>query len=591
LQRRLAAILAADVAGYTALMGADEAGTLARLTSLRREFIEPLITENRGRVVKVMGDGLLVEFASVVDAVTCALTWQDGVTQREVVNEKDKRLQFRIGINLGDVIVEGDDIHGDGVNIATRLEGKAKPGGICLSSDAYRQAKGKVDAEFEDLGEQSLKNVAEPVSIYRISGRHSDNDTISPGQETSSASSSDKPSIAILPFTNMSGDPEQEYFSDGITEDIITELSRFRSLLVVARHSSFAFKGQNVDVKTIGRKLGVRYVVEGSVRRAGKRVRVTSQLVDTASGNHVWADRYDRDLEDIFEIQDELVRTIVATVGGRIEAADKSRASRLKDTSVPAYDLCLRAQALQDKNTKEAYEEAEQYLRKAIETDTHMAQAYHQLSLVKFWQWFVHWAENPKEACAEAFQLAQKALALDESDGLLHAHLSMLHIYRHEFSEAGSRIEQALRLNPNDTKVLGLYGEYLIAVGEPVKAIELFDTLSSLNPLQPEWITRLKAVAFMTAGQEEVAISLLKSLRSPTSLARGWLTACLANAGHLEEAHEMLQEFLRLAEQEMASFPGRSLAAWSVAWHGVPCQNEEHAERFFEGLRKAGMHE
>ena len=433
--------------------------------------------------------------------------------------------------------------------------------------------------------------MAEPVPIYRIARRRSDNDAIPSDLETNAPSSSDRPSIAVLPFTNMSGDPEQEYFSDGITEDIITELSRFRSLLVVARHSSFAFKGQNVDIKTIGRKLGVRYVVEGSVRKAGKRVRVTSQLVETASGNHVWADRYDRDLEDIFEIQDELVRTIVATVGGRIEAADKSRASRLKDSSVPAYELCLRAQALQDKNTKEAYKEAEQYLRKAIETDTHMAQAYHQLSLVKFWQWFVHWAGNPEEASAEAFQLAQKAVALDESDGLLHAHLSMLHIYRHEFSEAGSRIEQALRLNPNDTKVLGLYGEYLIAVGEPVKAIELFDTLSRLNPMQPEWITRLKAVAYMTAGQDDVAISLLKSLRSPTSLARGWLTACLANAGHLEEAREMLQEFLRFAEQEMAAFPGRSLAAWRVAWHGVPCQIEEHAERFFEGLRKAGLHE
>ena len=589
MERRLAAILAADVVGYTRLMGDDEAGTLHSLTALREGTLEPLIAEHRGRIVKLMGDGVLVEFSSVVDAVSCAVAWQMAVSELEDRGDDDIQLQFRIGINLGDVIVEGDDIHGDGVNIAARLESLAEPGSICLSGDAYRQVKGKVDAEFEDLGEQDLKNVADPIRIYRIAGGRSSSAAVSPAKDTLSLP--DKPSIAVLPFTNMSGDPEQEYFSDGITEDIITELSRFRSLLVVSRHSSFAFKGQNADVKSIGRELSVRYVVEGSVRRAGNRIRVTSQLVEAASGNHVWAERYDRELEDIFEIQDDLVRTIVSTVGGRIEAADKSRASRLKNSSVPAYELCLRAQALQDSNTKEAYEEAEHCLRQAIEIDPHMAQVYHQLSLIKFWQWFLHWSENPEETHAEAFQLARKALALDDTDGMVHAHLSMLHIYRREFDEAGHRIEQALRLNPNDTKVLGLYGEHLIAVGESTKAIELFDSLTRLNPLQPAWITRLKAIAYMTAGRYEDAISLLKSLASPTNLSRGWLTASLANVGRLDEAQEMLEEFLSVAEREMVVSPGRSLAAWKSAWRGIPYKNPEDDERFFEGLRKAGLQE
>jgi len=289
--RRLAAILAADVVGYTRLMGADETGTLRRLIELRLQVLEPLIAEHHGRVVKLIGDGLLVEFASVVDALTCALAWQTAVMERQGEVDEDKQLKFRIGINLGDVIVEGDDIHGDGVNIAARLESLADPDEIWLSGDVYRYAKGKVRAEFEDMGERDLKNVAEPVRIYRIAQGRSG--TVASAATTKTLHSAEKPSVAVLPFNNMSGDPEQDYFSDGITEDIITELSRFRELFIIARNSSFSYKGKSTKVQEIGKDLGVTYIVEGSVRKAGNRVRITAQLVEAVSGNHIWAERYD----------------------------------------------------------------------------------------------------------------------------------------------------------------------------------------------------------------------------------------------------------------------------------------------------------
>ena len=367
MERRLAAILAADVAGYTALMGADEAGTLGRLTDLRREFLEPLIADHHGRIVKLMGDGLLVEFTSVVDAVLCALAWQKGV------DDRDKGLQFRIGVNLGDVIVEGDDIHGDGVNIAARLEGLAEPGGTCLSGDAFRQVRGKVEAQFEDLGERDLKNVAEPVRVYRIAGEQPS--TIATSPTTKLPSLPDKPSIAVLPFVNMSEDPEQEIFSDGITEDIITELSRFRSLFVIARNSSFSYKGQSPKVQDVGRELGVKYVVEGSVRKAGNRVRITAQVVDATSGNHLWAERYDREPADIFALQDEITQTIVGAVEPELSAAEREQAVRTPPESLDAWETYQRGLWYLWGLTKDGLAEAQHLLRRAQELDPGFATA------------------------------------------------------------------------------------------------------------------------------------------------------------------------------------------------------------------------
>ena len=307
-ERRLAAILAADVVGYSQLMGADEAGTLARLQALRAEAVDPAIAEHNGRMVKLMGDGALVEFGSVVDAVECAVEIQHAVAEAAGEMAADQRIVFRIGVNLGDVIVEGDDIYGDGVNVASRLQEIAEPGGVCISGSVFEQIKGKLDAAFDDMGAQDVKNIAEPVRAYRWA--HA---VAGPAREAPLALP-DKPSLAVLAFDNLSGDPEQEYFSNGIAEDIITELSKYRSLFVIARNSSFEFKGRAVNVRTIGRELGVQYIVEGSVRRAGKRVRITAQLVEAATGNHVWAERYDRDLEDIFAVQDEVTRAIVTAI-------------------------------------------------------------------------------------------------------------------------------------------------------------------------------------------------------------------------------------------------------------------------------------
>jgi adenylate cyclase len=339
LQRRLAAILSADVVGYSRLMGVDEAGTLSRLNALRRELIDPAIAAHSGRIVKLIGDGALVEFASAVDAVTCAIEIQRQLQPAAGGSEADP-IRFRIGINVGDIIIEGEDIHGDGVNIAARVEGTAEPGGICLSNAAYEQVRDKVRESFVDLGEQSLKNIARPVRVYRL-------DLVPKATPTSEAprripAPPGKPSIAVLAFNNMSGDPEQEYFSDGISEDIITDLSKLSELHVIARNSTFTYKGKAVDVKQVGRDLGVRYVLEGSVRKAGNRVRVTGQLIDTASGAHIWADRFDRDLTDIFAVQDGLRLEIISALKVRLTPEKRDRLARKGTIDEEAYDLFLR---------------------------------------------------------------------------------------------------------------------------------------------------------------------------------------------------------------------------------------------------------
>jgi adenylate cyclase len=588
MERRLAAILAADVVGYSRLVRADEEGTLIALKALHQDIIDPIIAAHRGRTVKLMGDGMLVEFASAVDAVRAAVQILRAVSEHNSDLPGDKRIEFRVGINLGDVVVDGEDIQGDGVNVAARLEGLASPGGVCISGKVYEEVRDRTGFGFEDLGERQLKNIDRAVRVWRwLSDAAATVGDGSPSEKTLAPEG--KPSLAVLPFNNMSADPDQEYFSDGITEDIITELSRFHSLLVIARHSSFAFKGEAVDVTKVGRQLDVQYIVEGSVRRIGNRLRVTAQLIETSTGNHIWAERYDRELEDIFTIQDELVRAIVSTVGGRIEAVGKKLANRLNSSSVRAYDLCLRAQALQDRNTREAYQKAERCLRQAIDLDPHMAQAYHQLSLVKFWEWTVHWSEDPDNAIVEAFELAEKALALDDTDSMVHAHLCMLHVCRREFDEAGHRIDQALRLNPNDAKALGINGFYLIAVGKPDQAVQQFDALGRLNPVEPGWITRLRGLAYLNAGRYEDAISLLKSLETPINVTRAYLAASLAHTGHAEEARKMLEEFLRVAERNMIRFPGRRVDAWKRAWRLTQYKNQEDSDRFFEGLRKAGL--
>jgi TolB-like protein/Flp pilus assembly protein TadD len=386
--------------------------------------------------------------------------------------------------------------------------------------------------------------------------------TAAPDPQRPALSLPDKPSIAVLPFTNMSGDPDQEYFSDGITEDIITELTRFRSLFVIARSSSFHYKGQYQKVQDIGSDLGVRYVVEGSVRKLGNRVRITAQLVEAANGNHIWAERWDRELEDIFAVQDDLVRTIVSTVGGRIDVVSKARAARMSDAHLGAYDYYLRAVAAEDGNTKEDYQRARQYLERAIKLDPDLASAHHHLALVNFFEWMTHWASDRDRAFNDAINAAKTAVALDDTDGRVQGQLGMLHLYQREFDEAGQYLAQAIRLNPNDFQIIALHGLYLTAIGDPNHAIERFDQAVRINPMEPSWIKWLRGIACFTAERFEDAINDLRSIKRPINEVRGWLAASYGQLGRIDKARAMLTEFLRVAEKEMAVFPGHELDAW-----------------------------
>jgi adenylate cyclase len=466
--RRLAAILAADVAGYSRLMGADEEDTHERLKALRRELLDPRIAEHHGRVVKTTGDGLLAEFASVVDAVRCAVAVQQAMPERNTGVAAEGRIELRIGINLGDVIVEGDDLYGDGVNIAARLEGIAEPGGICISEDAFRQVRGKIEAEFADIGEQSLKNIARPLRVYRAGPARAPELPVAPA---AALPLPDKPLIAVLPFANMSGDPEQEYFADGMVEEIITALSRIRWLFVIARSSSFTYKGKSIDVKQVGRELGVRYVLEGSVRKGGNRVRITVQLIEAETGAHVWAERYDRSLEDIFALQDEIALSTVGAIEPSLRAAEIGRVKRKRPESLDAYDLVLRA----------------------------LPHVY---------------TVMPEEA-QKAIPLLQRALAVEPDYGLAHAFLALCFevVYRGGgfvdraiYALAVRHAHAALAYGPDDATALGL-SAFVIAIVERDRpaAIVAFEKAIALSP-SCSIAFMLGAAAMGCAGETERAL-------------------------------------------------------------------------------------
>ena len=579
MERRLAAILAADVVGYTRLMGADEAGTLHRVTALRSDIIEPLISRHHGRVVKLMGDSLLVEFASVVDAVTCAVEWQDGVIGHEAGYEPDGRIRFRIGINLGDIIVDGDDIHGDGVNIAARLEPLAPPDGLCLSDDAWRQVRGKLDLPWTEMGPQRLKNITEPVTTYSLT-----RSAVAPRASKAAA----KPSVAVLPFVNLSHDPEQEYFSDGITEDLITELSRFRELTVVSRSSSFVFKGQAVPVAEAANKLGVRYIVEGSIQKAGNRVRITAQLIDGRSDTHIWAERYDRDMEDIFEVQDDVVRRVASTLVGRLEHERQERAKRKSKSELRAYDLYLRAREHFFAWSPEENRKAAELLVSAIAIEPGYAAALALLSEARFRDWINGWSENPESDLADASSLAARAVEFDEDDSRTHTALAMAHLFNGEPDKARYHFETALRLNPNDTRVLVYYSRHAVFNGQPQRAIELGDRALQLNPFgKYNW--NLGIAKFVDRRYDE-AIDLLHSLRDPTATVLALLAASLAMAGRDAEARATAAQFMERRAETPVMRGLRDSADWrnffAVRW---PFRDPAETEHLMQALRKAGI--
>ena len=465
-QRRLAAILAADVVGYSRLMGKDETGTLSALKQHRAGLIDPSIAEHRGRIVKLMGDGVLVEFASIVDAVECAVGIQHGMIKRNADTPENDQITFRIGINLGDIIIDDDDIYGDGVNVAARLEGEADPGGICISGDAYRQVVGKIDYIFEDLGERNLKNIAEPVKAYRWRDEIA---AIAALSQSDQASVPDgEPSIAVLAFNNMSGDPEQEYFSDGIAEDIITDMSKVSGLFVIARNSSFTYKGQSVNLKRVASELGVNFILEGSVRKAANKVRVTAQLVDVTNGGHVWADRYDRDLDDIFAIQDDITRNIVEALKVELDLGDQAHPSSPRTTNMEAFDLQLRGRRLLSGFTPDGFAEAAQLFERSIELDPAYVSAYPGLALTHFISFTNGWNGATEKSLEIGIQNAEKAVEIDPTEPEAYWALALGRFWQHNIEDALSAIDKGVALGPNHAEIhatRGLHPEPFLSTG------------------------------------------------------------------------------------------------------------------------------
>jgi adenylate cyclase len=482
--RRLAAILAADVAGYSRLMGVDEEGTHERLQAHFRELVNPKITEHRGRTVKNTGDGFLAEFPSVVDAVRCAVEVQRGMADREPEVREERRIRFRIGINLGDVIVEEHDIFGDGVNVAARLEGLAEPGGICVSRMVRDNVRDKLNLAFEDMGEQQVRNIARPVRVYRVGPAR-------PIEQTLPASPPplplpDKPSIAVLPFANLSGDPEQEYFADGMVEEITTALSCIRWLFVIARNSSFTYKGRAVDVKQVARELGVRYVLEGSVRKGGSRVRITGQLIDTTSGAHIWADRFDGALDDIFELQDQVASSVAGAIEPKLRQSEIERATRKPTENLDAYDLYLRALAQFHKLTPEGGDEALRLLQQALRLDPGYALAAGLVGWCCVYQRAQGWGPASDAEIAESVGLARQAIELgrDDPDALWMAAWTIGGVAG-EHAAAAEAIDRALALNPNSAHAWMAKGWIAAFLDRPRIAIDAAQNAMRLSPLDP----------------------------------------------------------------------------------------------------------
>jgi adenylate cyclase len=474
----LAAVMAADVAGYSRLMGADEVGTLAALKAVRREIVDPAITEYRGRIVKTTGDGILVQFASAVDAVSCAMAVQGKMAVREGT------ILFRIGINIGDIIIDDNDIFGDGVNVAARVETECEPGGVCLSGSAFEQVRGKTNFSFDDLGKRSLKNIDRPVRLYAVSPASARTRSAPASGARKALPLPDKPSIAVLPFQNMSGDPEQEYFTDGVVEDIITALSRFHSLFVIARNSSFTYKGKAVDIKQVAHELGVKYVLEGSVRKAPDRVRVTAQLIEALTGDHLWADRFDQSMQDIFALQDNVTARVVGAVAPRMIEARTEAVVRKPVANWEIYDHYLQAVKLQHQWTLEATLESQRALREIITRDPHFALAYARLAWalqavrVQYQQPI---AESDRK---EALALAERAIALSGDDEIvLISVVSVFGFLGGDMQRGRELAERALAINPNMSGAWNVRGVMCLLLGEPDVALDSFSRAIRLNPL------------------------------------------------------------------------------------------------------------
>jgi adenylate cyclase len=581
-RQRLAAILMADVAGYSRLMSCDECGTVAALDTARAVF-RTTIDAHRGRVIDMAGDSVLAVFETASGAVASALAIQAELGRRSAAVAADCRMLFRIGIHLGDVMEKADGtIYGDGVNIAARLEGIAEPGGVTVSDAVQCAVRQRLDAAFDDLGEQRVKNIAAPVRAYRVSARTAaaaGDVAAVPGRPAPKRDRVDKPSIAVLPFNNMSGDPEQEFFADGITEDIITELSRFRELFVISRNSSFKFKGSAVNVSQFARELGVQYVVEGSVRKAGRRVRITVQLIDAETDRHLWAERYDRDLEDIFAIQDEVTTSIVATLPGRVEAAARDRAARLTTDNMAAYECVLTGKVLHHRSNRDDNAKALRLLDRAIELDPSYAHAHAWKACVLGQTWVYNWCESRPETQVRIMAALQAALALDDNDCDVHRILAAINVIQDNHDAAMYHQRRALSLNPNDDLVVVQQGEVLTWLGQPEEGIDWIKKAMRLNPYHPERFWSHLARACFAARRYGEAVEALKCITTPDAIARASLAASHAQAGDAAAAEAQRQATLALA-------PSFGVAEYLTTLH---YRDPAHREHHRESLERAGF--
>ena len=577
MERRLAAILAADAVGYSRLIRADEEGTLAAFRKLRADLIDPKIAEHHGRIFKLMGDGLLAEFASVVDAVRAAVETQRSVTEYNLDLPDDKRIVFRVGINLGDVIVDGDDIQGDGVNVAARLESLADPGGVCISGAVYDQVRDRLEFPFEDMGERQVKNIDRPLRVWRLASAHAENPA-NAGTEAARALP-DKPAIAVLPFTNMSADPEQEYFSDGLTEDIITALTHWRFLSVIARNSCFAYKKKAVDIKQAGRELGARYLLEGSVRKIGARVRITAQLIDGASGRHLWAERYDREIDDIFEVQDDIVQRIAAVVAPELARAELRRSTDKQVRDLNAWDLCLRGMAAVRKRTRDGNAEGREFLSRAIAIRPDYADAYAGVAMSYNQDILIGVADDRTATATHAMEAARKAIECDNSSSWAHHELSTAYQWLNRVGDALAEARIAVDLNPNDAYGLHALGNKSDLAGDP-DGIALMEKAQKLNPEDAQLHVHLTflARAYVNSGNYGIAVERARqAIRRRSGYAPAHYILAMA-LGHLGDVDEARAELAKCDEISPGFVQSRR------NWH--PYTNPESNERLREALHR-----